>query len=74
MNLSPTFAVLTLTLALAACGKPNASSRGAATPTADLQRATDRCAHGGMDATNDPTCQHVRDQNFEKFMRKDPGR
>jgi conjugative transfer region protein TrbK len=74
MNLSPAFAVLTLTLALAACGKPNASSQASATPTADLKRATDRCAHGGMEATNDPACQHVRDQNFSKFMGKDPGR
>lgn len=36
-----------------------------------LSAETQRCARGGAEAANDPTCRAVRDENFDRFLGED---
>ncbi|WP_148216820.1 putative entry exclusion protein TrbK-alt [Phenylobacterium zucineum] len=36
-----------------------------------LSAETQRCARGGAQAANDPTCRAVRDENFDRFLGED---
>ena len=67
-----TFVAVAAALTIAGCSKP--AARADASRPERLVDATARCGHGGMDAANDPVCRKVRDENFAKFMHKDPGK
>jgi conjugative transfer region protein TrbK len=61
--------ILVFALSLAACGRQEAISDSR--PQADASAASseqERCAHGGMDAANDPRCKAASDAQFRKFM------
>lgn len=54
-------------LALGACNqKPAADAPASGQASTAVQQ--DRCARGGMEAANDPSCKAAADQRFDKFI------
>jgi conjugative transfer region protein TrbK len=59
-------------LVLSGCGQKPRPTDPPAMSGAELSNETQRCAHGGADAAKDPGCRAVRDENFDRFIGKDP--
>jgi conjugative transfer region protein TrbK len=61
-------------LAGGACSPKPAASDPQQLSASDLKAQVDLCSRGGMDAANDPSCKHASDENFRRFLGKEPKR
>ena len=61
-------------LGAAACSQKPSASDAKNLSAPELKAQVDRCAHGGVEAANDPSCKQASDENFRRFLEKDPKR
>lgn len=59
---------------LSACGPKPTAADTQRMSAPELKAQVDRCGRGGMEAANDPSCKKASDENFRRFLEKDPKR
>ena len=64
----------TLCLAAGACSPKPVASNPQELSASELKARVDKCSNGGMEAANDPACKQASDENFKRFLAKDPKR
>jgi conjugative transfer region protein TrbK len=60
--------------ALGACSPKPTAAETQRMSAPELKAQVDRCARGGRDTANDPSCKQASDENFRRFLGKDPKR
>ena len=71
LSIITTFSVIA---ALGACSPKPTAAETQQLSAPELKAQVDRCSRGGMDAANDPSCKQASDENFRRFLEKDPKR